>query len=72
MQENHYNTIKHIYNEYNFSYCDVDFDINEPSDLTQMVPVIRMDSTLPHAHLCYTWDHMMAGTGCLIKLIVPW
>ena len=50
----------HAYNEsanYIGSYT-VHFNINRPSNLTEMVPVIGMEGIVSHTCLCYSRDHL--------------
>ena len=61
--------MKHIYRESaNFieSYV-VNFVVNEPTNLNEMVAAIDMEAILPRARLHYTRHYLMSGIGSLVK-----
>ena len=43
----------------------IDFDINEPSNLTVIMPVISLEGTPSHTCLHYTQDDLMTGIWSL-------
>ena len=61
--------MKHVYNEqakFIESYA-LHFDIKGPSNLTEMMPVIGMDSMVPRNRLAYTRNYLTAGMCSFIK-----
>ena len=46
---------------------NVDFYINGPSNLTEMVPPIGVEGTVSRTYFPYTRDHLTLGIGRLIK-----
>ena len=62
--------MEHVYNESaNFMKSYVaHFEINEPSNLTEMVSVIGMEVMVSHAYLCYTWSDLLLGNFVLTSM----
>ena len=61
--------MKHVYNDsanFTESYV-VNFHINEPSNLTEIVAVIGIEGMVSRTRFLYTRDYLMPGMCSVIK-----
>ena len=65
--KNKSSTTKHAYNEIFIESYDVHFNIDEPLNLTWMMPPIGMYAMVAHAPLCNILDFSTLGAGCSIN-----